>query len=54
MIYAMDALFGLPRKKSAGVSYKAPLLGNLFFGDQSSVDQFVAENKRTKSNSTVN
>ena len=52
----MDALFGLPRKKSAGVSYKAPLLGNLFLGDQSSVDQFVAENKtkkNTKSFSTV-
>ena len=53
MIYAMDALFGLPRKKSAGVSYRAPLLGNLFFGDQSSVDQFVSESQKTKSQSSV-
>ena len=49
----MDALFGLPRKKSAGVSYKAPLLGSVFFEDQSLVDQFVAQNKKTKSMSTV-
>ena len=53
MIYAMDALFGLPRKKSAGVSYREPLLGNLFFGDQSSVDQFVSESQKTKSQSSV-
>ena len=37
-IYAMDGLFGLPRKKSAGVSYQEPLLGSLFFGDQFIVD----------------
>ena len=49
----MDALFGLPRKKSAGVSYKPSLLGSLFLGDQSIVDQFVTENKKTKSLSTV-
>lgn len=53
MIYALDALFGLPRKKAAGVSYKAPLLGPLFFGDQTSVDQFVAESKKAKPLSTV-
>jgi hypothetical protein len=52
-VYAMDALFGLPRKKSAGVSYKEPLLGSLFFGDQSAVDQFVAESSKTKPKSSV-
>ena len=49
----MDALFGLPRKKSAGVSYQDPALGSLFFGDQSTVDQFVAESCKTKAESGV-
>ena len=49
----MDALFGLPRKKSAGVSYQEPLLGSLFFGDQSTVDQFVAESIKIKPDSSV-
>ena len=49
----MDALFSLPRKKSAGVSYQDPLLGSLFFGDQSNVDQFVAESSKTKPVSSV-
>ena len=49
----MDALFGLPRKKSTGVSYQDPLLGSLFFGDQSNVDQFVAESSKTKPVSSV-
>ena len=40
----MDALFGLPRKKAAGVSYREPLHGDLFFNNQSAVDQFVVEN----------
>ena len=40
---------GLPQKKAAGVSYKAPL----FFGDQTSVDQFVVESKKAKPFSTV-
>ena len=46
IVYAMDALFGLPRKKSAGISYCDPLAGNLFFGDQSTVDEFVYESKK--------
>ena len=33
----MDALFGLPRKKAAGVSYREPLHGDLFFNNQSAV-----------------
>ena len=43
-ICSMDALFGLPRKKAAGVSYREPLHGDLFFNNQSAVDQFVVEN----------
>ena len=42
-MYAIDALFGLPRKKSAGVSHRPPLHGHLFFCDQEVVDQYVAE-----------
>ena len=38
----MDALFGLPRKKSAGVSFWDPIHGHLFFGQQERVDEFVA------------
>lgn len=44
----MDALFGLPRKKSAGSSYRGALHGALFFCDQSSVDEFVAGSEKTK------
>ena len=40
MILSMDALFGLPRKHSAGYSCEA-LHGSLYFLDQSSVDEFV-------------
>ena len=53
MVYAIDALFGLPRKKSAGVSYREPLLGNLYFGNQSAVDQFVDESGKVKSQHDV-
>ncbi len=41
----MDALFGLPRKKSAGISHRDPLHGTLFFGDQAAVDEYVAAYK---------
>ena len=40
-IISMDALFGLPRKKSAGQSFHDPLNGQLFFLDQSNVDEYV-------------
>ena len=53
MVYAMDALFGLPRKKSAGTSYQDPLHGNLFFCNQSAVDQFVTESQQPKPTSNV-
>ena len=42
LIVSMDALFGLPRKKSAGVSYRDAIHGNLFFGKQESVDEHVS------------
>lgn len=38
----MDALFGLPRKKSAGSSTRDPLHGSLFFSDQMAVDEHVS------------
>lgn len=53
MVYAMDALFGLPRKKSAGTSYQDPLHGNLFFCNQSAVDQFVTDIQQPKPTSNV-
>ena len=37
----MDALFGLPQKKSAGISFRDALHGNLFFGKQE-VDEHIA------------
>ena len=46
--YAMDALFGLPRKKMAGVSHRQPLHGSLLFCEQSLVDQFVADSEPSK------
>ena len=33
---------GLPRKKAAGKSFRDPLHGSLFFGDQCAVDEHVA------------
>ena len=45
----MDALFGLPRKKSAGISHRDALHGELFFHSQSDVDEFVAESGHRKS-----
>ena len=53
MVYAIDALFGLPRKKAAGISYREPLLGNVYFGNQSAVDQFVNESGKAKSQHAV-
>jgi len=47
MVLSMDALFGLPRKKSAGISFRDPLHGNLFFGDQAAVDEYVSSYRST-------
>ena len=41
MVLSMDALFGLPRKKSSGISHREALHGNVFFGNQQSVDEYV-------------
>ncbi len=42
-IYSLDALFGLPRKKSAGNSYRPPLHGHLSCIDQAEVDEYVSK-----------
>ena len=39
----MDALFGLPRRKKAGYSYREPLRGKYFFANQDDVDEFVVK-----------
>ena len=39
---SMDGLFGLPRKKSAGSSFRDAIHGHLFFGEQVVVDEYVA------------
>ena len=44
----MYALFGLPRKRAAGVSHRPALHGNLFFCNQESVEEFVAEENDVK------
>ncbi len=49
----MDGHFGLPRKKAAGKSHREPLLKDIFFKDQSLVDQFLADNEEVKSHSQV-
>ena len=41
----MDALLGLPRKKTAGMSQ---IHGHLFFGDQRSVNKFVTSSAQIK------
>jgi len=41
----LDAIFGLPRKIAAGKSHRDPLHGHVYFGDQSSVDEYVASYK---------
>ena len=45
----MDAVFGLPRKKAAGTSFRPPLHHKLFFDHQAAVVQFVQENDVKKS-----
>ena len=49
----MDALFGLPRKKSSGMSISHPLLESLMFHDQLSVDEFVSETRESTAKSDV-
>jgi hypothetical protein len=42
IVYALDALFGLLRKRCAGFSHRDPLHGSLFFVDQCSVDEHIS------------
>ena len=53
IILSMDDLFGLPRKKSAGISHQEHVLKDVFFYDQLEVDRFVSENECIKPNQTV-
>ena len=48
----MDALFGLPRKKAAGISYRDPL-HDQFFCQQPLVDEFVKGAERNKATSEI-
>lgn len=48
VIYSMDALFGLPRKKSAGQSYRDPVNGHLLFYNQATVDEYVSTYQTSK------
>ncbi|XP_064391176.1 uncharacterized protein LOC135338993 isoform X3 [Halichondria panicea] len=48
LFISMDALFGLPRKKSAGKSHRPPLHDSLFFKDQSSVDEYVSNSSEIR------
>lgn len=41
IIISIDALFGLTRKKSAGISHTEPLNGSMYFISQEEVDEFV-------------
>ncbi len=47
LVISADALFGLPRKKAAGISHRNALHGSVFFGDQSEVDEYVASYNMT-------
>ena len=52
-ICSMDALFGLPRKKAAGCSHRDALHKDLFFCEQSAVDEYVASSKQVKNVQSV-
>ncbi len=49
LIESFDALFGLPRKKSAGSSVREPLHGENIFNNQKEVDHFIDNYVRQKS-----
>ena len=50
----MDALFGLPRRKSAGQSHRQPLHGHLYFRDQQALDEHVASIQQGQKHDKVN
>lgn len=47
-VLSLDRLFGLPRKKSAGTSYREPVHDPLFFCNQADVDEFVNSHSISK------
>lgn len=51
IIYSMDALFGLPRKKSTGLSYRDPVNGRPLFYNQVTIDEYVSTYRTTKQSS---
>lgn len=53
MLLSMDALFGLPRKKAAGISHRDAIHGHLFFGNQRSVDEFVSDSAPIKTSKVL-
>ena len=53
VVYSLVALFGLPRNKSAGKSFRQPIHGKLFFCDQDSVDEFVNNSQTIKISAKV-
>ena len=53
LIESFDALFGLPRKKSAGTSVRPPLHGNKVFYFQEDVDKFIKSYPTTTVVATV-
>ena len=42
VMVTFDGLFGLPRKRAAGIKRREPLLNDLFLFEQEGVDEFVA------------
>ena len=49
LVLSFDTLFGLLRKKSAGISHRNSLHGNLLFGVQKAVDEHVLLDATSKS-----
>lgn len=41
VVISMDALFGLPCKRTSGTSYRPPLYGSVYFLQHDEVNSFV-------------
>ncbi|XP_028407837.1 uncharacterized protein LOC114530415 [Dendronephthya gigantea] len=54
LFVSLDACFGLPRKKTSGMSYREPLSDNMFFHNQDKVDEFVSSYPVASGNSCSN
>ncbi len=53
IVFSLDGCFGLVRKQSAGLSWRSPLYGDLYFLDQDRVDQYVSDYPKPKPLATV-